>query len=172
MVIQSQILQRRYDKQILLPSILLCLHPSLLRSRSGANEPLSIKSFFNSPTDYEFLFFRGHPVFLGWTVRCRRCSSWSKKRGEPQKRPVWVWRRMRSQASSASRPSCSQSAQSSITPVGGKLGANTSSWWIPQCAGALDQGYSSARPTIRARTGLHSIYRTAAHRCVSSSGED
>ncbi len=134
------------------------------------------------------------PRLAGRRRRPRRFSSWATNRLPPQGRPVLVWRRMRSTASgsSSTRSHC---AQSSITPGGGNSFDSSGSSWVwqgipasegtdpvfhsedcakdggspTQWARALDQGWSSARSTIPARTGLRSTYRTAAHKWASSS---
>jgi len=102
--------------------------------------------------------FRGLPVGLARKGRPAMVSSLSINLSQPQGRFFWACLRRRCNFS-ASSGSFSHADQSDISTEAESHAVDPQrigSFPRPQCAAALDHGYSSARETILALTGLRS----------------
>ena len=117
--------------------------------------------------------FLGRPTDRARTRRPMASSTLLRNRSLPSGRPVCVWRRRRlaSSASSGSR-SISRQFNPSDSSLHLSIRINPVGSEPPQCAAALDHAYSHAARTIFARTGFRSTYRSALHRCASSSAHE
>jgi hypothetical protein len=120
----------------------------------------------------ELDLFLGRPMTRALRIHPMRDSRSATNLSPPAGRPARVLPRSRTSIFSSSF-SASHADQSAVSHGWGDgKGDSNGSLRRPQWAAALLQGYSSALPTMRMRTGFRSTYRMAAQRCGTSSGQE
>ena len=122
-------------------------------------EEKGTEPYYSSSTIRDNTFF-GRPLGLICNGRPMRVERRSIKSDPPQAFPLTVAVRS-ARISSPSSPDSQSLHPAAVSRYSIVIGDRTGSVLRPQCAAALDQGYSSARSTCLARSGFRSTSRMA-----------